>query len=126
MRQVVAVERGGSPCTADCPYYTDEGKVSGVRGVPLKTHCRATMEPICVDCDVFNPHTVEKLEVTDAEWKAMQRAIGKKARKERKPYDPDHEEIHPVGYNWKHQLRAGAEQPCGDKWRANKSSGIKN
>jgi hypothetical protein len=71
------------------------------------------MEPICVDCDVFNPHTVEKLEVTDAEWKAMQRAIGKKARKERKPYNPDHEEIHPVGYNWKH-----------DRWKAEKSKNV--
>jgi hypothetical protein len=113
MRQIVAVERGGGPCTADCPFYTDEGKVRGVRGVPLKTHCRATMEPICVDCDVFNSRTVEKLEVTDAEWKAMQRAIGKKARKERKPYNPDHEEIHPVGYNWKH-----------DRWKAEKSKNV--
>lgn len=116
MRQVVAVEMGGSPCTADCPYYTDEGKVSGVRGVPLKTHCRATMEPICVDCDVFNPHTVEKLEVTDAEWKAMQRAVGKRAKKERKLYPEDHKEIHAVGCEW---TRRG-------KWNSQKSSNISN
>lgn len=114
MRQVISVEKGGGPCRTDCPYYSEEGKVIGVRGVPLKTHCRATMESISVDCDVYNSRTVEKMEVTDAQWKAMQQAIGKKAMKERKPYDPEHEEIHPVGYNWKH-----------DRWNSRKSSNIK-
>jgi hypothetical protein len=114
MRQIVSVEIGGGPCTADCPFYTETGKVIGVRGIPLKTHCRATMEAITVDCDVFNSRTVEKLRVTDAEWKQMQKAIGKKARKERKPYPEDHEEIHAVGYNWKNE----------DKWNAQKSSNV--
>jgi hypothetical protein len=99
--------------------------VRGVNGVPLKTHCRGTMQDIIVDCDKFNTQTVEKMEVTDDQWKTMQKAVGKRAKKERKPYDPNHETIHPVGYNWKHRFRTGAEQPCGDKWNATKSSNIK-
>ena len=114
MRQIVSVKKGGGPCRTDCPYYSENGWVKGVLGVPLKTHCRATMEAICVDCDVYNTQTVEKMEVSEAEWKAMQAAIGRKAMKERKPYDPDHEEIHPVGWHWSH-----------DKWRATKSSDVK-
>ncbi len=114
MRQVVSVAKGGSPCSTDCPYYAESGIVRGVNGVPLQTHCRATMESIIVDCELFNPHTVEKLEVTDEQWQTMQRAIGKRARKERKLYPDDHAEIHPIGYNWKHQ----------DKWNATKSSNI--
>lgn len=113
MRQVVSVEKGGGPCSTACPFYTDNGVVRGVRGVPLATHCRATMEAICIDCDIFNSHTVEKMEVTDEEWAKMQAAIGRKAQKERKRYDPDHAEIHPVG--WK---------PKG-KWNAEKSRKVK-
>lgn len=116
MRQVVSVVTGGGPCSKDCPYYAEEGWVRGVNGVPLKTHCRGTMQDIIVDCDKFNTQTVEKMEVTDEQWKTMQKAIGKRARKERKPYDPNHDVIHPVGYNWKHQ----------DKWNATKSSNIKH
>ncbi len=127
MRQVVSVEIGGGPCTADCPFYNEKGWVRGVRGIPLKTHCRATMESICVDCDVYNSMTVEKITVSDAEWKAMQKAIGKKAKKERKPYPEDHEEIHPVGYNWKHAVnRAHAAEkndPKG-KWNSEKSANV--
>ena len=117
MRQVVSVEKGGGPCRTDCPFYSEKGWVRGVRGIPLKTHCRATMESISVDCDIYDSMTVEKIEVTDAEWKAMQKAIGKKAIKERKQYDPEHDEIHPVGYNWKHQK---------GKWNSLKSSNIKH
>ena len=129
MRQVVSVVKGGGPCTTDCPFYSETGWVRGVRGVPLKTHCRATMEAISVDCDIFNTLTVEKMEVTEAEWKAMQKAIGKKAKKERKPYPEDHEEIHAVGCEWtRRRFRTGASQPCGDKgkWNAQKSSNIKH
>ena len=126
MRQIVSVEKGGGPCRADCPYYSEEGWVKGVLGVPLKTHCRATMEAISVDCDVYNTRTVEKLEVSDAEWKTMQKAIGKKAKKERKPYPEDHEEIHAVGCEWTRRFRTGASQPCGDQWNAQKSSNVKH
>jgi hypothetical protein len=73
------------------------------------------MQEIIVDCDLFNTRTIEKMEVTDDQWKTMQKAVGKRARKERKPYPEDHKEIHPIGYNWKHQ----------DKWNATKSSNVK-
>jgi hypothetical protein len=139
MRQVVSVEIGGGPCRTDCPFYEANGWVRGVRGIPLKTHCRATMEAISVDCDVFNSMTVEKIQVTEAEWRAMQQAIGKKAKKERKPYDPNHEEIHAVGCEWtrrfsnnrsslKNEIRTGASQPCGDKgkWNAEKSKNVRH
>jgi len=115
MRQVVSVEKGGGPCRTDCPYYSETGWVKGVLGVPLKTHCRATMETISVDCDVYNTRTIEKLQVTEEQWKAMQAAVHKRAKKERKPWPEDHEEIHPVGYNWKH-----------DRWNAEKSSKVKS
>ncbi len=125
-RTIVSVEKGGGPCRTDCPFYSESGWVKGVLGVPLKTHCRATMEPISVDCDIFNSMTVEKMEVTSAEWEAMQAAIGKEATKERKPYPDDHKEIHPVGWSWTHdRFRTGASQPCGDKWRAEKSASVK-
>lgn len=128
MRQVVSVVKGGGPCTTDCPFYSETGWVRGVRGVPLKTHCRATMEAISVDCDIFNTLTVEKMEVTEAEWKAMQKAIGKKAKKERKPYPEDHEEIHAVGCEWTRSRGSTPSQPCGDKgkWNAQKSSNVKH
>lgn len=113
MRQVVSVERGGSPCSTDCPYYVESGIVRGVNDVPLPTHCRATMEKIIVDCEHFNPKTVETIEVSEEQWQSMQRAIGKRAKKERKAYPEDHAEIHPVGWNWKH-----------DRWNASKSSNL--
>lgn len=88
--------------------------------MPLKTHCRATMETIAIDCDVFNPHTVEKLQVSDEQWKTMQHAIGKRAKKERKRYPEDHKEIHPVGCEW-------TRRSCTDKgrWNSEKSSDIR-
>ena len=110
--QLIALRKGGAKCSSACPYYEEKGQVRGVNDVPLKTHCRGTMESVMVDCDIWNPNEIEKLEVTDEQWQSMQKAIGKKAKKERKPYPEDHAEILPVGYNWKHQ----------DKWNANKSN----
>ena len=107
---LIAIRKGGVKCSSDCPFYTETGVVRGFNG-PLKTHCRATMETVIVDCDVWNPHQMEKLEVSEEQWQAMQRAVHKRAKKVRKPYPEDHEEIHPVGYNWRH-----------DKWNAHKSS----
>jgi hypothetical protein len=109
--QLIALRKGGAKCSSACPFYVEEGVVHGFNG-PLKTHCRATMETVSVDCDVWNPHNIEKLEVSEDQWKTMQHSIHKRAKKVRKPYPEDHEEIHPVGYNWKHQ----------DKWNANKSA----
>ena len=113
--QLIALRKGGAKCSSACPYYEEKGQVRGVNDVPLKTHCRATMQDVIVDCDVWNPHNIEKLQVTEEQWKAMQAAVHKRAKKERKPWPEDHEEIHPVGYNWKH-----------DRLNAEKSSKVKS
>jgi hypothetical protein len=122
---LMALRKGGVKCSSACPFYSEEGVVRGVNGVPLKTHCRGTMETVIVDCDVFDPNHIEKLEVSEEQWKQMQQAVRKRAKKVRKPYPTDHEEIHPVGYNWKHRFMTGSSQPCGDKWNAKKSSNVK-
>ena len=114
MRQVISVSLGGGPCSKDCPFYAENGWVRGVNGIPLKTHCRGTMQDIIIDCDKFNSQTIEKLEVTDEQWQTMQHSVHKRAKKVRKEYPSDHAEIHPVGYNWKNQ----------DKWNANKSANV--
>lgn len=114
---IVALRKGGVKCSSACPFYQESGQVDGING-PLKTHCRGTMETVIVDCDVWNPNNIEKLEVTEEQWKAMQAAVRKKARRVIKPFPKDHAEIHPVGYNWKNDPKG--------KWNADKSSGIKN
>ena len=43
---LVALRKGGAKCSSACPYYEESGCVRGVHGVALKTHCRATMEPV--------------------------------------------------------------------------------
>lgn len=58
------------------------------------------MHPWMVDCDQFDPQQIETLEVSEAEWQAMQAAAGKKARRQRKLYPEEHEEIHHVGCEW--------------------------
>ena len=113
---IVALREGGSPCSTDCPFYTETGKVTGVRGVPLKTHCRMTMNPWMADCDVYNVRCIDKMEVSEEEWKAMQKAVHKKAIRQRKLYPEEHEEIHHIGENTRDK----------GKWNATKSSGIKN
>lgn len=112
---LIALRKGACPCSTDCPHYAEQGWVRGVNGVPLKTHCRATMQPVIVDCDVYDPNQTELLEVSEEQWQAMQQAIRRNAHKLRKPYDPNHEEIHPVGYNWRH-----------DRWNAAKSANVKS
>ena len=110
---LIAVRKGGQACSSACPFYTDTGQVTGVTGAPLKTHCRATMETVIVDCDRWNPHRIEKLEVNERQWKKMQMAVNKQAKRVIKPYPSDHEEIHPVG--WK---------PGKGKWNSEKSANI--
>ena len=122
---LIAIRKGGVKCSSACPFYTDEGVVRGING-PLKTHCRGTMETVIVDCDTFDPNNIEKLEVSEAQWKVMQQALRKRAKKVRKEYPSDHAEIHPVGWNWKHQRVAGDGQPCGDKWNSIKSANVKH
>ena len=99
---LIALRKGGAKCSSACPFYEESGVVRGING-PLKTHCSMTMNPWMADCDIYNPLCIDKLEVTEEQWKAMQAAVHKRAKKERKPWPEDHEEIHPVGYNWKHQ-----------------------
>ena len=118
--QLIALRPGGAKCSSACPYYTDSGIVHGMYGVPLKTHCRATMETVIIDCDVWNPNCVEKLQVTEDEWQIMQRSVHKRARKERKLYPDDHAEIHHVGCEWTRARSAN------DKWNATKSSNVKH
>ncbi|MCR5533114.1 MAG: hypothetical protein K6F10_04460 [Paludibacteraceae bacterium] len=103
-------------CSSACPFYSEAGEIRGING-PLQTHCRMTMNPWMIDCDIYNPMCIEKLEVTEEQWKAMQKAIGKKAKKERKPYDPNHEDIHTVGCDWTRGK---------GKWNSLKSSNVKN
>ena len=114
---IVALQKGGSPCSKDCPFYAEEGIVSGVCG-PIKTHCQATMQTVIVDCDVFNPHKIEKLEVSAEQWQTMQRSVKKRAKRVRKPYPKNHAEIHPVGYSWRH----ARQSPKHDCHNAQKSS----
>ena len=108
----MAVRKGGVKCSSACPFYTDTGQVSGFNG-PLQTHCRGTMQHLIVDCDYFNPMRIEKIEVTEEQWKAMQKAIHKRAKKVIKHIPEQHAEIHPVGWSWRH-----------DKWNAEKSSNV--
>lgn len=112
---LVALREGSAKCSNICPYYADNGVVRGMYGVALATHCRATMQDVIVDCDKYDPRRIEKIEVSEAEWDQMQSAIHRRARKLQKEYPEDHEEIHPVGWNWKHPV-----DPKG-KWNAEKS-----
>ena len=112
---LIAIRKGGAKCSSACPYFEEKGQIRGVLGVPLKTHCRGTMQDVIIDCDVWDPKNIEKLEVSEEEWTAFQKSLKRKAKRERKPYPEDHEEIHPVGWNWKHR----------DPHRAQKSQ-IKN
>ena len=111
---LIAIRKGGVKCSSACPFYAETGVVRGING-PLRTHCRATMEKIIVDCDAYDPKHIEKIEVTEEQWKAMQRAVHKRAKRVIKPLPKDHAEIHPVGWSWRNQ----------DKWNASKSSNVK-
>ena len=94
---VVAIEEGGIACNAGCPYYEESGVVRGYGG-PLKTHCRMVMNPWLFDCNKFNPKCMYKMLVTPEQFRAMQKAVGVKAVKQRKLYPVEHKEIHPVGW----------------------------
>ena len=113
---LIALRKGGAKCSSACPYYVEKGVVQGING-PLPTHCRGTMETVIIDCDVWNPNNVEKLEVSESQWQTMQQAVHKRARRVIKPYPKDHAEIHPVGYNWKHQR---------GKWNSEKSKNVQH
>ena len=100
MRKVVSVEEGGSPCSADCPYYSEQGWVRDLNGLPVKTHCRGTMEEILIDCDKYKMKSIETMRVSEEQWRKMVSSSGQKAKRIRKPYPEDHKEIHAVGCEW--------------------------
>lgn len=102
--QIIAVRKGGRACDARCLHYEESGFLQGFGG-KLKARCRGVMEPIFVDCHEYDPNTTETLEVTAAEWDTMKKAIGRKAKKARRIYKKEHEEIHPVGWNWKNEKK---------------------
>ena len=111
---LVGIRKGGVKCSSACPFYEEKGQVRGING-PLKTHCSMTMNPWMVDCDIYNPMCLDKLEVTEEQWKAMQKAVGLKAVRIRKQYPDEHEEIHEVGCTWTRSK---------GKWNAEKSAGV--
>ena len=113
---LIAIRKGGQPCSQDCPFYTETGVVRGING-PLKTHCRMTMNPWMVDCDIYNPCNIHKVEVSEEEFQTMLKAVKKRAIKQRKLYPEDHEEIHAVGCEWTRSK---------GKWNAEKSSNVKH
>lgn len=111
---LVAIRRGGVKCSSACPFYTDTGVVRGING-PLKTHCRMTMNPWMVDCDIYNPMCIDKMEVSEEQWKTMQKAVHKRAIRQRKLYPEDHENANQVGCEWTRSK---------GKWNSEKSSNI--
>ena len=111
---LIAIRRGGVKCSSACPFYTDTGVVRGING-PLKTHCRMTMNPWMADCDIYNVRCIDKLEVTEEQWKAMQRAVHKRAIRQRKLYPEENENGRPVGSTWTQ-----------GRWNAQKSKNVKN
>lgn len=126
MPLLIAARKGGAKCSSACPWYTETGKVRGFNG-PLKTHCRMTMYPWMVDCDQFDPCRIETVEVSEEQWSAMLAAVKKKARRQRKLYPEEHEEIHHVGENTRALARVRSdEKPWTDKgrWNADKSANV--
>ena len=111
---LIALRKGGVKCSSACPFYNEEGVVRGING-PLKTHCSATMHPWMIDCDIYNPLCIDKMEVSEEQWKTMQQSIHQKAIRHRKLYPEDHEEIHGVGCEWTRSK---------GKWNADKSANV--
>lgn len=112
---LIGIRKGGVKCSSACPFYTERGVVRGCNDVPLKTHCRMVMNPWIVDCEVYDTYQIDKLEVTEEQWKQMQHAVHKRATRQRKLYPEQHEEIHHIGENTRET----------DKWNAQKSDQAK-
>ena len=111
---LIAIRKGGVKCSSACPFYTETGVVRGING-PLKTHCRMTMNPWMIDCDIYNPMCIDKMEITEAQWNRIQSLIGKRAIRQRKLYPEDHENANQVGCEWTRSK---------GKWNAQKSASI--
>jgi len=76
-----------------------------------------TMNPWMADCDIYNPMCIDKMQVTEEQWNAMQKAIGKKAIRQRKLYPENHENANQVGCEW--TCMKG-------KWNSKKSKNVKS
>ncbi len=98
---LIAIRKGGAKCSSACPFYSETGVVRGYNG-PLQTHCSMLMNPWMLDCDVYNPLCIDKVEVSEEQWKAMLKAVHKRAIRVRKEYPDEHAEIHGVGCEWTH------------------------
>ena len=96
---LIALRKGGGPCSTDCPFYTQTGQVRGYNG-PLKTHCRMVMNPWMADCDIFDVNQIDKMEVTEEQWQTMQQSIGRRATRQIRLYPEQHENANQVGCEW--------------------------
>ena len=111
---LIAIRKGGVKCSSACPFYTETGVVRGING-PLQTHCRMTMNPWMVDCDIYNPNNIHKVEVTEEEFQTMLKSVHKRAIRQRKLYPEENENGRPVGSTWTQ-----------GRWNAQKSKNVKN
>lgn len=111
---LIGIRKGGAKCSSACPFYTETGVVKGIRGVPLQTRCRATMNPWMVDCDIYDPYQIDKLEVSEEQWMQMQNAVHLRATRQRKLYPEDNDNGRHVGATWTE-----------DRWNAQKSAQAK-
>ena len=94
---ILILKDGGVKCSHECKFYRGCGYVQTPNG-PLKTHCGMTTQKVVVDCNSYNPDFEWIENVTEEELDAVLVALGRRARKQRKEYDPGHAEIHPVGW----------------------------
>ena len=97
MFQIVVIEEGGVKCSSACPYYEESGVVR-CQGGPKRSHCRAIMEDIVINCDKFNPKQMWKGK-TVLTAKEIGKLLGVKLQKQRKLYPAEHKEIHHIGEN---------------------------
>ena len=102
MMELIGLRKGKVKCSSACPFYTPSGVVRGYGG-PLKTHCRMVMHPWFADCNEYDTTRIDRLDVTEEQWRQMQQCITKKAKRQRKLYPENHAEIHHIG--WTPKLR---------------------
>lgn len=110
---LIGIRKGRTKCSSACPFYEESGVVRGFNG-PLRTHCSMTMNPWMLDCDVYDPLCIDKLEVTEEQWKQMQHAVHRRAKRQQKLYPEINDNGRPVGSTWTE-----------DRWNAQKSATAK-
>jgi len=106
MIRLLALSRGGVKCSSACPYYEESGLIEAYNG-PMKTHCRAVMEDVVVNCDTFNPHKIRYADISEEKLESISKTLGISLKRVRKLYPREHKEIHPVG--WKPARQDSAE-----------------